>query len=204
MMSYKVRITIGVVLGLVAAVLLWLFVGVTWATALAGALLAPIGFLGSYFLWSADRPEEGYEQVLFDRPNTVVSSVMLVSFALLGLGTGFLGGGSDAPPTPADDLHAMRAEYVTLSDAIVAKELAGEEATNALNDLRGEADPLYDRIEAMPEGDAKTALIDAWDYLTLAMTQLKTCVAGDEAKCVDARVSASEVQSALARYADAA
>lgn len=202
MMSYWVRITIGVVLGLAAALLTWQFVGIPWATALAAALLAPVGFLGSYFLWTADRPEEGYEQVLFDRPNTIVAAIMLVCFALAGMGTGFLGAGGASPPTPADDLYAMRADYQRISDAYSAGTSEGEATIELLNALRAEADPLYERIEALPDGDATNALIDAWDYLTLAMTQLKTCAGGEEAKCLDARISASEVQSALARYGE--
>lgn len=203
MMPYWVRIAIGAVLGLVAAVLLWLFVGVPWVTALAAAILAPLGFLATYFVWSADRLPE-YEQVLFDRPNTLVSAGMLVAFALAGLGTGFLGGAGEAAPTPADELAAMQTEYQSISDAFADKSADAEATTAALNELRSAADPLYARIEALPDGDGKTALVDAWDYLTLAMTQLKTCAGGDEAKCVDARISASEVQGALARYAEAA
>lgn len=202
MMPYWVRITIGVVLGVLAAVLLWLFVGITWVTALVAALLAPIGFLGSYFIWSADRLPE-YEQVLFDRPNTIVSLVLIVGFALAGVGTGFLGG-SDAPPTPADELYAMRAEYQGISDSIVAKSLEGDAAIAAINDLRAKADPLGVTIEALPADEDKDALVDAYDYLTTAMTQLKDCAKGDSGKCLEARISNSEVQTALERYSELA
>ncbi|HET6405262.1 MAG TPA: hypothetical protein VFH78_11495, partial [Candidatus Thermoplasmatota archaeon] len=80
MMPYWVRIALGAVLGLATALALWLLVGTPWVTATAASLLAAIGFLGSYFIWSADRLDEGYEQVLFDRPNTIVSAVLIATF----------------------------------------------------------------------------------------------------------------------------
>lgn len=196
--GYWLRIATGVVLGLAALVTLWLFVGLTWLTATVAALIAPLGFLGSYFVVTADRPEEGFEQVLFDRPNTLVSMGMVALFALAGVGTGFLGG--EPAPGPADGLYALRAEYQTIADAYANEESDGPTTIDALNALRERLDPVTRDLEALPDGDAKTALIEASDALAQAMVQLKTCAGGESAKCVDARISMADAQAALERY----
>jgi len=197
-MPYWMRIVLGTALGLGALYALWRFVGITWITASASALVAAMGFLGSYFLWSADRPEEGYEQVLFDRPNTILSTILILAFAGLGVGSGFLPSGS-AAPTPADDLYAMRAEYQSISDGYVQETLDAEAATEALNDLRAEADVVLDRLEALPADARKDLLIEAYDHLTQAILYLKTCASGQPEKCVDARLAAADAEAALAR-----
>lgn len=197
--GYWLRITTGIILGLVALIALWLLVGLTWLTAAVAALVAPLAFLGSYFVVSADRPEEGYEQVLFDKPNTLVSAVMIVAFALAGVGTGFMGG-SDAPPGPADALYALRADYQAVSDAFAAEEADGPTTIDAVNTLRDRLDPITRELEALPDGEGKTALIEASDALAQAMVQLKTCAGGESDKCLDARISMADMQAALERY----
>lgn len=200
MMPYWMRIAIGAVLGLVALLALWPTLGITWLTATVAALLAPVGFLASYFIWSADRPDEGYEQVLFDKPNTIVTLAMILVFAGAGLGTGFLGG--ESAPTPADRVAALRNQYQGTSDAITAGDLAGEDATAAIAALREESDRIAVELETLEETDANKKLIEANDDLAFAMDALKECAGGDRGKCVDARVSAADAQSALNEYAD--
>jgi hypothetical protein len=86
-MQYYARVGIGGLLGLLGAIGLAFLVDATWPAALAGALLAAIGFLATFFLWTADRPPspqepQGYEQVLFDPRNLV----HLAALALLVAG----------------------------------------------------------------------------------------------------------------------
>lgn len=200
--GYWLRITTGIVLGLAALVALWLLVGLTWLTATVAALVAPLVFLGSYFVVSADKPEEGYEQVLFDKPNSVVSLVMVVVFALAGVGTGFLGA-ADAPPGPADELYALRAEYQTVADAYASDSADGPTTIDAVNALRDRLDPIARSLAELPDGEAKTALVDASDALAQAMVSLKTCAGGESEKCLDARISMADVQAALSRYQQA-
>lgn len=196
MMPYWARISIGAVFGLVAAVCLWLFVGIAWLTAVAAALVAAVGFLGSYFVWSADRLPE-YEQVLFDRPNTLVAAVLVVAFAGLGFGTGYLG--DDAPPTPADRVHMLYNAYQNNADAFAKQELDAEALVATLDALRVESDRVALELEALPEGDERDALTAANDALALAMDAMKACAGGTSGECMNARLSAADAQAALER-----
>jgi len=90
MMRYPVRIAIGAGLGLAAVVGFHFVFARWWVGALIAALLGLVGFLGSFFIWSADRLDEGYEQVLFDLKNNIVSLVLV----LVLVGASF--GGLDA------------------------------------------------------------------------------------------------------------
>jgi thiol:disulfide interchange protein len=98
---YYVRVALGLALGALAVAAL-AFLGVRWwIGAIAGALLALAGFLGSFFLWSADRPEEGYEQVLFDGRNNVHALLLVALLAGAAFGGAHLHRGASAPPDPA-------------------------------------------------------------------------------------------------------
>ena len=198
MMPYWLRVTIGVILGVTGAVLMWLVVGKTWMTATVGAILAPLGFLLTYFIWSADRPADGYEQVLFDRPNTIVSVVLLATLGLAGVGTGFLGHAS-GPPSVADQTAALYAHYQSASDAYSKKSADGAATTAKVAQLRTEAATLATAIDAMPDSNAKTALKAAAASLTSAMDSLDACIGGSNGKCVDARLAAADAQSAITR-----
>lgn len=197
--GFWARVAAGAVLGLLALVPLWLFVGIGWLTALAGALAAAIGFLGSYFVVSADRPDEGYEQVLFDKPNTIVAAVLLVGFALAGVGTGFLGG--DEVPTTADRVHMLRADYQRAADAFTKDEANATDTQAAIAALREESDRVALELEALPEDDARAALIAANDALALAMDALTECTNAVQDECMNARLLAADAQAALQRYA---
>lgn len=196
MMPYWVRILIGAVLGLVAAVALWLFVGIAWLTATVAALLAAVGFLGSYFIWSADRLPE-YEQVLFDRPNVIVTGVLVLALAGAGFGTGFLGGGSAPELTPAERVSALYASYQNSADAFTAKELDADALNETMADLRMESDRIAAELEALPEGEERDNLVIVNDALALAMDSMKACAGGDKAQCRDARLSAADAKSTL-------
>jgi len=132
---YFVRVALGALLGLLAVGALAFFGVRWWIGAVAGALLAAVGFLGSFFLWSADRPEEGYEQVLFDLPNNVVSVALVV--VLVGLAFGaphLLHKGSAAPVDPAiADMNAQHDALTKVYNDLVAAKLdrAGVDAAKA-------------------------------------------------------------------------
>lgn len=197
MMPYWVRILIGAILGLSAAIALWLFVGIAWLTAAVAALLAVLGFLGSFFVWSADRLPE-YEQVLFDRPNTIVASVLVVAFAAAGFGTGFLGdSGSSAALTPAERVSFLYADYQGAADAFTSQEADADATTARIAELRLESDRIALELEALPEGEERDNLVAANDALALAMDALTACAAGDKTQCLDARFSAADAKSAL-------
>jgi len=198
-MAYWMRIAAGAVLGLIALAALWLTVGIAWLTALVATLVALLGFLGSYFVVSADRPEEGYEQVLFDKPNTIVSVLMIVLFAGAGVGSGFLGGES-APPGPSDYVYSLRASYLTTAAAWTA-DASKDETLATLDELRAESDRIALDLEALPEGDARTHLEAANDALAFAVDSLKICAEAEQRSCLDARLNAADAESALQRFA---
>ena len=199
-MAYWMRIAVGAVLGLVGLVALWLTLGVAWLTALGAVLLALVGFLGSYFVVSADRPEEGYEQVLFDRPNTLVSVVMIVLFAGAGVGSGLLGGGETAPPGPSDNVYALRAGYLGAADGWM-KDAPKDDTLATLAGLREESDRIAIELEALPEGDERTNLEAANDALAFAIDSLKVCAEQEQRSCMDARLNAADAEAALQTYA---
>ena len=197
MMPYWLRIAIGAILGLIAAAALWLFVGIPWLTAAVAALLAAVGFLGSYFVWSADRLDEGYEQVLFDRPNTIVASVLIVAFAVAGIGSGFFGGASPAPLAPEERVAFLYADYQRAADAFTKQEVDADATSATMDELRVESDRIAIELEALPESEERAALIEANDGLALAMDAMKACVAGEKSQCMDARLMAADAKGAL-------
>lgn len=197
MMPYWARILIGIVLGFAAAIALWLFVGIAWLTATLAALLAGLGFLGSFFIWSADRLPE-YEQVLFDRRNSLVAGVLIVAFAAAGFGTGFLGGsGSLAPLAPIERVSFLYADYQGAADAFTSQTADAEATTARIADLRIESDRIALELEALPEGEERDNLVAANDALALAMDALTACAAGEKPQCMDARFLAADAKSAL-------
>lgn len=197
-LPYWVRIAFGAFLGIATLVALWLLVGRAWLTATVAALLAPIGFLGSYFAFSADRPEEGHEQVLFDKPNTIVSGVMIALFAFAGIGTAFVGGAAEEPST-AERVSQLYNVYQNNAIAFTKQELDAEALTAILDELRAESDRLALEIGALPEGAARGALATVNDALALAIDAMKLCAAGTGDECVNARLFASDAQAALER-----
>lgn len=200
-MAYWMRIGTGAFLGIAAVVGLWLAVGIVWLTALVAVLVAIVGFLGSFFVVSADRPEEGYEQVLFDRSNMIVTVLFLVLFAGAGIGTGFLGADA-APPDPADPVYALRADYLRTADAWSEGADADPDVTLAeVSGLRTESDRVAMELEALADDDARTHLAAANDALAFALDALKDCAEQGEHRCLDARLNAADAESALQRYA---
>lgn len=195
MMPYWTRILIGASLGAVAAAALWLIVGIPWLTAAVAALLAAVGFLGSYFVWSADRLPE-YEQVLFDRPNTIVTGLLVLAFAAAGLGTGLLAS-EPAPLAPGERTQVLYADYQRTADAFASKEIDAAALDEAMADLRVESDRLAVDLEALPEGEERTDLVAANDALALAMDSMRACAGGDKAQCLDARLLAADAKLAL-------
>ncbi|HUR68993.1 MAG TPA: hypothetical protein VM370_07075 [Candidatus Thermoplasmatota archaeon] len=197
-LPYWSRILIGALLGLGALAASWLVLGIPWVTAAAAALLAPVGFLGSYFLVSADRPEEGYEQVLFDRPNTIAAVAMILLFAGAGVGTGLLSS-ADAPASPADNMFALRNGYLAASTAW-GKDAQKDATVATLGELRTESDRIAAEIEALPEGDARTHLETANDAMAFAIDALKGCAEKEQRSCMDARLNAADAEAALEKY----
>ena len=201
-MAYWTRILLGALLGAIALGAMWAFVGITWATATVAALLSAVGFLGSYFVWSADRPEDGYEQVLFDRPNTIVAATMIVAFAALGVASGLLPLADEAPPAPgpAEAVLALQDDYEAIAAAYDAGEKDGDATIDALLSLRDRADKVGQALEALPAGEAKDALVEAYDWIGQAMIQMKECASGREEKCEAARVSMDDAEASLRKW----
>lgn len=167
MMPYWQRVVLGALLGLFAVMALWYFVGITWLTAAIGGLVAPLVFLGSFFLFSADRPDEGYEQVLFDKPNTILAVGMIVVFAGLGVASGFVE--IDAS-VGGREMSALASEFQTARDEYEAGTLAPEDGAAQMDALLAElGDP----------GDETSAA--AW--LAKALAAQKACFEGDDAAC---------------------
>lgn len=210
-MRYLVRVAIGLLLGALVAVPLAMFVHVLWWAAGFGALAAAVGFLGSFFLWTADRPasgdDPGYEQVLFDRPNTLVSLGLVLVLAGSVVGYGVVAASSLSPEVEAAlaqveadqaRLDALAAAYGKASTEHAEGKRPGADISSDLVVVRIDARKLAADVKAY-EHPAELAALDAAlakgaDAMASAIDALNKCVMGDEAMCVEARVA----------YADAA
>jgi len=169
-MRYGVRVAIGVVLGLVAIVAFHFFVHTWWVAGLLAALLGLVGFLGSFFLWTADRPEEGYEQVLFDVKNNAVSLVLVVVLVGAAFGVAHVWT-PKAPAAPVDPtVAAMNTQHdklVSVYNDIQAGKLDQSSTATAKKDVQGVQDALKTLTTTSPKlgllNKAATAELTALD-----------------------------------------
>lgn len=209
-MKYYARVGLGALLGILVAVGVAFLADSTWPVALAGGLAAPIGFLATFFVWSADRaptPQEpqGYEQVLFDRPNLLHVAVLLVVVAGGAYGHAFAFGDEEAPaPDPmAAELDAMQLEVVGIAQDFNAAHDAfasGSPPADA-GDKAQEAKSLAERIGALTVSDSlaarKDALADAAENYAAAFETLAGCVDSQASTCIEARIAQAKAAQAL-------
>lgn len=213
MMKFGVRVAIGAIIGLALAVALPLLLESWWVGALAGGLLGPLAFLATFFIWSADRLDEGYEQVLFDRPNTTLSALMLVAFVGVAFGAGHLASGP-AGPSPEEQaaLAQMDQEHATLGR--LAGEFTVASEARAKGGDPGDLDADLDEARAtraalqamsVPEPllEVKGNLQKAASGLENAFDALKKCAEGDNAACLDARIAHADAVRGLSLYEEA-
>jgi hypothetical protein len=169
-MRYAVRVGIGVGLGLAAIVAFHFFVHTWWVAGLLAALLGLIGFLGSFFIWTADRPEEGYEQVLFDMKNNVVSLVLvaLLVGGAFGVAHVWAPKAAAAPLDPA--VAAMNTQHdklVSVYNDVQAGKLDASSTATAKKDVQAVQDALKALTTTSPKLDllnkAATAELTALD-----------------------------------------
>lgn len=195
-MKYVVRVVLGLVLGLLAAGLCW-YLGVRWTYgAIAGALLAAIGFLGSFFLWTADRPEDGYEQVLFDMPNNLVTLALVVGMVGASFGGAHLHRGGPSGPDPAQ-VAAMDESHDNLTriyNALQAGNYSSSAAaTNASNEIAG----IQDTLATLPASAKLDLLTNAATALRKALNGIESCT--DDAGCqLAARLAKADALAAKA------
>jgi hypothetical protein len=173
-----------------------------WAIAVA-ALLAPIGFLASFFLWTADRPQDGYEQVLFDVPN------LLTSLALVGVlvGAGW-GGGVLLRPHPIDPndvpYFEQRAELTTLAkqyqkdkDAYAAGDLP-KSPTDVFAEHKEHAQTIVLKVKTLHDAAPERfePLLKAANALAEVTSQMDACAAAGDKSCDGARFAMADYQGA--------
>lgn len=209
-MQYIVRIALGALLGAVVAVPLAIFVHVLWWAAGFGALAAAIGFLGSFFVWSADRAptatDPGYEQVLFDRPNTIVSAVLMLVLAGSVVGYGLVAASSLPPEVEAalaqvdsdeSRLTELASQYKVASDDYLGGKRTGDVVSSDLVLTLRDARALAAEVKGHehPESFAKldAALAKGVGSLVAAIEALNKCAMGDEPACLDARLAYADV-----------
>lgn len=203
-MRYFVRVVLGAVLGLVAVALLG-YLGVRWwIGAAAGALLGAIGFLGSFFLWTADRPQEGYEQVLFDMPNNVVSLVLVVVMVGASFGAGaLLHRGPSAPSITPEQAASMDGAHDNLTHIYNAMMSGNYTTSAAASDVDGQVVAIQTALKALPPTAKGDLLLAAADALHTALKGIDACK--DAADCsLAARVAkadAARAKDPLDQYA---
>ena len=210
-MRYYTRVGIGFAMGLalVAATSYW---EKWWLVAPIGALVAVVGFLGTFFVWSADRLPE-YEQVLFDGRNVAHALGLVTVLALAGFGTSFWG--PHATPRAHPALVARAAQSLALSK--IANDLqkasddfktgrlsaadAGSKVTGLIADMRG-VQAAVDKLQAPAGGVEKLGhLKGETKALAGALDLSLKCIAGDANACLDARVGLADSKREAALYA---
>lgn len=209
-MKYGIRLALGVVVGTALAGGLAWFMQPWWLGAVAGGLFGPLVFLGTFFLWSADRPEEGYEQVLFDRPNTVLSVLMTLAFVGLAFGTTFLATGLSPEEQAAlarmdgsgATLARLSEDFAAANDAFTKGESPGDLGPK-LQEAR-DAKAAIDGIQASEAlAPLKGSLLKAATALESAFDALGKCAAGDTTACLDARLGPVDAARGLQAYDEA-
>lgn len=205
-MRFVVRVLIGVALSAIALTVFLLTVGPkVWAIA-TGAVLAPIGFLGSFFLWSADRPEEGYEQVLFDRPNSLTSLALVAVLGGAAFGAGLFLDGDNVDPAEAaylqqrDLITDLAVQYQADADLYRTGKLVGDPA-DTFGEHRGAVDDILLGLDdaGVTDEARAAALKDAAQKLRVVTGAMESCVGGDEGACMTARIDAMIAYQASAR-----
>jgi hypothetical protein len=179
---YYARVALGAVLGLAAVGVLW-FLGVRWwIGAIAGALLGGMGFLGSFFLWSADRPSEGYEQVLFDGRNNAHALLLLVVLVGASFGGSYLHRAPAAAPGPdAAALAAMDAGHDNMTRIYNAIQSGNYTSAAAAADAGAQVQAIQAALSAMPASAKGDLLKTAANALQTALDEFKGC--SDAAGC---------------------
>lgn len=198
-MNWWARVGIGAGLGLGTTLGSAFFLEGWMIPAAAGAAIAAIGFLATFFIFNPDiapTPEypEGYEQVLFDKPNIIASSALVVLMVSLAF---FVRFDVDPGPDPAAymaerdamilDLEDFRILYEAQKAQYEAGTLAKADYQVALqaqvNDLR----PMVERVETMevPEqyADDFATLAEATVSLYQAFEARDFCLSDIEARC---------------------
>lgn len=212
-MKWHVRVSLGAGLGLASTLVLGFLLDGWIAPASVGALLAVVGFLGSFFVWSADIPPtpenpHGYEQVLFDRPNTVTSGILIAAMVLLGLFVPF-----DAEPevdvsaylasedAVAADLDALYVGYANGLHAYDAGTVTADAFRDTLTSDRATALALLEDARALtpPDAYAETAksLRVAAEQLSASMESMDLCLSGIEPRCQMARDRLADHEAAF-------
>lgn len=194
-MKYVVRVALGALLGLAVTAALWFFQARWWIGGVAGGLVAALGFLLTFFLWSADRLEEGYEQVLFDLPNNLVSGALAVALVGLAFGGGLLHKGSSAPDPSIAVADSQHDALVSLYNDVMGGKIdaAGLVAQQAKLKAAQEA------VAALPAGEKATLLRTASAAAGKAFDELAKC--SDLAKCPLARLEMTNAKAPLDAYA---
>ena len=198
-MNWWARVGIGGGLGLVTTLGSAFFLDGWMIPAAAGAAVAAIGFLATFFIFNPDiapTPEypEGYEQVLFDKPNNIASGALIVLMLTLAF---FVRFDVDPGPDPAaylaerngmitdlEDFRILYEEQVAQFNAGALSKADYQVALQAqVNDLR----PFVDRIETMdvPDqfADDFEALANATVSLYQAFEARDFCLSDIEARC---------------------
>lgn len=209
-MRFLVRVAMGVGLGLVAVISLSFVISRWWIVAILGALLALVGFLGSFFVWTADRPEEGYEQVLFDKPNSIVSGVMVLAFVGAAFGMGWLlepvDEGPVLPPEEAAAVASMNEQRVKLHDVLVL--YLKDPKSDQVADWSAQAGEAKEAVAALTVPDRLqpmlTPLEDLAEGLSAVLLVQSRCNAGETAACVDAQIGRGELTRLDTDYVKAA
>ena len=198
-MRFVVRIVIGAVLGILALAVMAIFGVRWWIVALTSGLLAPLAFLGTFFLWSADRPDLGYEQVLFDAPNTTFSIIMLVVLAGASFGFTHIHFGGSAAAAIAPTEAAQVALIHIASDAQKQKGAADKGDVKTINAFLLTARAQVAALANVTKTDP--ALQTATDNLSTGLNELGNCAASPQSDaCVSAQVDLGGVLRELTKY----
>lgn len=206
-MKFVVRVALGAALGLAAVVGLSFFMEKWWLVGLVGAVTGVVAFLGSFFVWSADRLDEGYEQVLFDLPNSAISLGLVVVLVGAAFGVGLFGSSESSPKLSAEDaaaVAAMGAQREVFHEVLVAYLNEPKSASLAEWATKADAANVATARITAPDSlaDVHAALLEESKTIMDTLSAQQNCNGGDAAACADARIAAADAARADAKFVE--
>lgn len=176
------RFLLGVSVGLAALIGLHFAATRWWIGAIASGLVGVLGFLLTFFVWTADRPDEGYEQVLFDGKNSAISVALAVLLVIGGFGLSFVGPHESAVDPSTAKLDGLHDKLTRIYNDISASKLDPAGVRKARADITSAQAALADIPPSTPRSllvkaaAAELAGLDAYEKCGQQLCQAATLV----------------------------
>ncbi|MFA5861653.1 MAG: hypothetical protein WDA16_08155 [Candidatus Thermoplasmatota archaeon] len=193
-MRFLARVLLGAFLGLVTLGGLHFAITRWWISGIAGALVGVLGFLLTFFVWTADRPDVGYEQVLFDGANSAVSVILAVILVAGGFGIS-LAGKSSTPQDPAVvEMNAQHDKLTRIYNDVTASKLDAV----SLRSARADVQAAQASLAKLPTSERLALLTKAAAAEVTSLDEYEKC---GTKLCQNATLALLDAKGPLNKYA---